>query len=127
MKIKPTYENTEKIQNFVEQNLPKNCKSKISHQIAIITDEIYSNIVKYSEATEFELQIKKQNDKIYLTFIDNGKKYNPLLEKEIDNTLPKEKRPIGKLGIQIVKKFSDHIEYQHKDNKNILIIGKNLK
>lgn len=122
--IEPLYENTEKLQNFVEDNLPQNCIPKVAHQILIIVDEIYSNIVKYSNASNFKFKIYYEDCDIWLTFIDNGKKYNPLQEKKVDITLPKEKRGIGSLGVYVVKKLSDSIEYEYKEDRNIIKIRK---
>ena len=61
-----------------------------------------------------------------LQFKDNGKPYNPLEAEEPDITASAEDRSIGGLGIFMVKKMLDNVEYSYVDNYNILTLTKNL-
>lgn len=118
------YENTASLAAFVEENLPKECPPKTCHQLAIAFDEIYSNIVKYSKAKHFALKLGIMKDMIYLVFTDDGVPYNPLESETPDITAPKEEREIGGLGLFMVKKTMDYIDYQYVDNQNRFMIGK---
>ena len=127
MEAEAVYENTASLAGFVEENLPEDCPSKTCHQLAIAFDEIYSNIVKYSKAKHFELRLGVMKDMIYLVFTDDGVPYNPLESEVPDITAPKEDRQIGGLGLFMVKKTMDYIDYQYLDNKNRFMIGKKRK
>ena len=61
-----------------------------------------------------------------ITLIDSGKPYDPLAKPDPDVTLSAEERPIGGLGIFMVKKTMDDVTYEYKDGKNILSIKKNI-
>ena len=61
-----------------------------------------------------------------VTFIDNGKAYNPLAKEDPDVALAAEEREIGGLGIYMVKKSMDEISYEYKDGQNILRIKKKI-
>lgn len=124
MAVDAVYENTAQLAAFVEENLPAECGKKICHQIAIAFDELYSNVVKYSKASRFELRLGIMADRIYLIFIDDGIPYNPLESAEPDTDAPRENRPIGGLGLFMVKRSMDEIDYQYRDKKNIFSIGK---
>lgn len=63
---------------------------------------------------------------VLITFIDNGVPYNPLEQEEPDITLAAEDRPIGGLGIFVVKKTMDDMSYDYKDGQNILRIKKKI-
>ena len=63
---------------------------------------------------------------VAITFQDQGKPYNPLEKEDPDITLGAAERPIGGLGIFLVKKTMDDIAYEYRDGKNILTIKKNL-
>ena len=63
---------------------------------------------------------------VEVTFIDNGKPYDPLAKDDPDTTLSLEDREIGGMGILIVKKSMDAVNYEYKDGKNILTIKKNI-
>ena len=59
-----------------------------------------------------------------MTFVDDGKAYDPLTHTDPNTTLPASKRPIGGLGIMMVKKMSDSVTYERKDGRNCLTVLK---
>ncbi len=63
---------------------------------------------------------------VALTFIDEGVPYNPLEKEDPDTTLSAEDRKIGGLGIYMVKKNMDKMEYEYSEGKNILSMKKYL-
>ena len=96
---------------------------KLSTKLMVAVDEIYSNIIRYSGATEATVRILKDADTVRLTFCDNGKPYNPLDAKEPDITSSAEDRAIGGLGIFMVRKMMDNVEYMYKDGQNVLTLS----
>ena len=60
--------------------------------------------------------------KVHLTFSDNGVPYDPLETAEPDITLSAEEREIGGLGVLMVKRLTETMEYHREDNRNILKI-----
>ena len=95
---------------------------KIANKINIVFDEIYANIVNYSEATLATVSYSIESGKLNITFTDNGIPYNPLEATEPDTTLSAEEREIGGLGIFMVKKMTVSMEYEYTDGKNILTL-----
>ncbi len=93
---------------------------KIANKVSIAVDEIYSNIVNYSGAELATISYEIKDGKIYITFTDDGIPYNPLEAEEPDVTLSAEERKIGGLGIFMVKKMTESMEYTYEDDKNIL-------
>ena len=63
---------------------------------------------------------------VTIRLIDTGIPFDPLAKPDPDITESAEKREIGGLGIYIVKKSMDSIDYEYKDGKNILKIKKNI-
>ena len=63
---------------------------------------------------------------VRITFIDHGKPYDPLAKADPDVTLSAEDRQIGGLGIFMVKKTMDDVQYEYKDGQNILTVEKRL-
>ena len=122
-------ENQEVLTTFVEGILaPMDASMKSQMQINIAIDEIYSNIVKFSGATEVTLivEIRKATLEARLTFIDNGKPFDPLKQEDPDVSLSAEDREIGGLGIFIVKKTMDSVCYRRNGDHNELAIIKTL-
>jgi anti-sigma regulatory factor (Ser/Thr protein kinase) len=64
------------------------------------------------------------DDDIIVEFEDGGAEYSPLLAENPDITLTAEEREIGGLGVFMVKKLMDSVEYRREGNKNILTIKK---
>ena len=93
---------------------------KIANKVSIAVDEIYSNIVNYSGADLATISYEIKDGRLYMTFADDGIPYNPIKAEEPDVTLSAEERKIGGLGIFMVKKMTESMEYTYEDDKNIL-------
>ena len=125
--VVPSMETVPQVADFMEAEMEKlEVSPKVSMKLMIAIDEIYSNIVRYSGATEATVSIEKIDDTLKLYFKDNGTPYNPLDAKDPDITASAEDRNIGGLGVFMVKKMLDNVEYKYVDNFNILTLTKNL-
>ena len=93
---------------------------KVANKVSIAVDEIYSNIINYSGAELATISYEIKDGRLYITFTDDGIPYNPLEAEEPDITLSAEERKIGGLGIFMVKKMTESMEYTYEDEKNIL-------
>jgi anti-sigma regulatory factor (Ser/Thr protein kinase) len=64
----------------------------------------------------------------YLQFVitDNGVPFDPTQQEDADITLSAEERPIGGLGIFLVRQIMDSVKYERVDNKNVLTLRKSL-
>lgn len=124
--------NLEIVTGFVEEQLEAlECPMKAQIQINIAIDEIFGNIAQYAYAPEIgnvtvRVESEDEPKMVKLTFIDSGVPYNPLTVEEPDTTLSADQRPIGGLGIFMVKKSMDEMVYEYKEGKNILTIKKQL-
>ncbi|MDR2769474.1 MAG: ATP-binding protein [Puniceicoccales bacterium] len=100
--------------------------------IAIVIEEIFTNIVRHAYGEdvmgtiEVNCRINLDIRKVEIVFVDDGKAYNPLEQKDPDITLPVAERPVGGLGILIVKKWVNGIRYAYKNGRNHLSIEKAL-
>ncbi len=132
LQVMATLENTEKVLNFIEEELDHiDCPVKAKMQLSVAVDEIFSNIARYAYQPEIgpatvRMEIKEEPLMVVLTFLDKGMPYNPLMREDPDVTEGLEEREIGGLGIFLVKKTMDAVEYEYKDEKNILTIKKYL-
>ncbi len=130
LKIRALIDNIPAVTDFVEEQLePLHFSRKALIQLAVAIDEIFSNIAKYAygdkggEAT-VRVETEADPESAVITFIDNGRPFDPLAAREPDLTLDAEERKIGGLGIFLVKKSMDGISYEYKDGQNILRIRK---
>ena len=66
------------------------------------------------------IEVDSDLDALTIRIIDSGKHFDPLKEEDPDTTLNIKDRPIGGLGIFMVKRFTDKLDYIRQNNKNIL-------
>ena len=95
----------------------------LSPKLHIILDEIASNIAKHSGASSFDIEIVCSPGGVKLTFSDDGAAYDPLMHSDPDVSLPAEERPIGGLGILMVKKMATDILYRREGGRNVLAVA----
>ena len=105
------------------------CGMKAQTQIDLAVDEIFTNVASYAYAPEtgkvtVRLDFDEASRTACITFIDSGVPYNPLEKPDPDVTLSAEERGIGGLGIFMVKKVTDKMEYRYEDGCNMLTIYK---
>ena len=132
LNISATVENIPVVTAFVDEQLEAlNCPLKAQMQIDIAIDELFGNIAQYAYnpdigSSTVRVEVSEDPLAVIITFIDGGIPYDPLKADDPDITLSAEDRPLGGLGIYMVKKSMDAIIYEHRDGKNILSIKKAL-
>ena len=105
------------------------CPKNTQLQLRLAVEEVFVNIASYaySEPGGF-VTIRRSGGEgpegLTLTFIDGGVPYDPLQRPDPDLTLTAEERPIGGLGVFLVKKIVDEAHYKYEDGKNILTVRK---
>lgn len=103
----------------------------LNFTLNLAVEEIVVNIVSYAypEGTDGELDIEVHADEeaMTLTFADKGIPFNPLAKEDPDTTLGIEERPIGGLGIFLVKQMMDSVSYRYEEGRNVLIIKKKIE
>lgn len=118
--------------NFLEEGLDSiGCNNQTKSKIALVAEEIYINIAHYAYTEEGGMALVSydlEDDPLSITIIfsDSGVPYNPLEKPDPDTTLSANERQIGGLGIFLVKKIMDSVEYAYVNGNNVLTIKKKL-
>lgn len=63
---------------------------------------------------------------IRLVITDDAPAYDPLARAEVDTSLPLEDRPVGGLGVHLVKKLMTRASYERRGAHNVLILDRVL-
>ena len=123
-------ENLNKVLAFVEEHLESyGCSIKAAMRIQIAVEEMYVNIAHYAyegtlgTATILMEHLPEQGA-VKIVLKDSGKPYNPLEKEDPDVTLSTEERPIGGLGIYMVKNSMDDVKYDYISGHNIFSFSK---
>jgi serine/threonine-protein kinase RsbW len=103
----------------------------LTFSLNLVLEEALTNTILYGFDDEskhsIEICFKKTGDQLSISIIDDGHAYDPTLRADPDITLPAEDRPVGGLGIFLIKKIMDTVEYQRNENRNYLILTKNIE
>ena len=96
----------------------------------LVLEEAVSNVILYAYPTDEKhdifLSVKKTEDKLIFILTDSGKEFDPTQMPDADISLSAEERPIGGLGIYLIRQIMNTVEYQRINGKNILTLSKNL-
>ena len=89
---------------------------------AIIIDEVASNIVRCSGSPTFDVTYRVASGHAEIVFTDAGKPFNPLEVPAPDVNAPESERPIGGLGIFLVRQMSESVTYRREGDRNVLTV-----
>ena len=99
-------------------------------QINLAIEEAVVNVMKYAypNGTEGDVKLEAVTDPDWLTFTitDHGQPFDPTAQGEVDTTLPAEERALGGLGIHLMRKYMDSLNYKRLGNRNILTMRKRI-
>jgi anti-sigma regulatory factor (Ser/Thr protein kinase) len=105
--------------------------AKVYQAADLALEEHLTNVLNYSfaaeEAHEIVIRFSLTKGCLQVEVEDNGKPYNPLDAPEVDTTVRLEDKPVGGLGIHLMRKFMDELSYRHEAGRNILSMAKRLE
>ena len=131
--VDATLDHVKTVTDFVNIKLDAlGCSERVRVQVDVAIDELFSNIARYAykpDTGPATVRVEVADDplSVVITFIDQGVPYDPLAAEFVDTTaLPAKDRPIGGLGLFLVKNTMDDISYSYRDGQNILTIRKEI-
>ena len=98
--------------------------------IKFVIEELFTNMVKYNVSdsqSDISIGLQKENHRLVIQLIDyDVDAFDMSGAKDADITQSLQERKIGGLGIHLVKKMVDAIDYEYVDRKSIITLTKNL-
>ena len=102
----------------------------LTMNLNLALEEAVVNVMSYAypgSQGDVMVDIIIDDQKVVSILTDSGIPFDPTQKGDVDTTLPAEERPIGGLGIHLVKQIMDKVSYQYVGNQNILTLEKNIK
>jgi len=102
--------------------------AELTMSLNLVMEEAVSNVIFYAfkdnEKHEIFISFSLEENILTIEIKDDGTPFDPTLRQKPDLTLPAEERPIGGLGIFLIKKIMDSVSYKRHNNNNILTLIK---
>lgn len=104
----------------------------VAASLNLVLEEAVVNVIQYAypEGEEGTLTIdvewKEQEQLLQFTLSDAGKPFDPTAVPDADTSLSVEERPIGGLGIFLIRQMMDGVEYRYYNNRNVLVMQKRI-
>ena len=99
-------------------------------QLNLALEEAVTNVIMYAypAGTPGQVYIRSSYQDGSLCFVirDRGVPFNPTAHATVDISLGLGDRPVGGLGIHLVREIMDDVQYERKGDYNILTLKKNL-
>jgi serine/threonine-protein kinase RsbW len=103
--------------------------SGVFRAFQVAFDELLTNVIDYALANvadpSMEVIVRVDETALSAEVVDNGAEFDPLAEaEEPDLDLEVEDRPIGGLGIHLVRNLMDEVRYERVDGHNHFFMSK---
>ena len=112
---------TESIVSYCQQN---GIDEAACYEVRLALEEAISNTIKYGyddqQAHTIYVRAGFENRELLLEIEDDANEFNPLEAPAPDFSLPVEQKPIGRLGIFLMRSIMDSVEYRRVGAKNRL-------
>jgi anti-sigma regulatory factor (Ser/Thr protein kinase) len=103
---------------------------KVRRSVNVALDELLANELTHGmagrENGSVEVEVGLDQSRLTITLTDDGPPFDPFAQDAPDTTLSVEDRPIGGLGLHLVRKLMDEVSYKRLDDHNVVILVKEL-
>jgi anti-sigma regulatory factor (Ser/Thr protein kinase) len=128
LQVPATLEQLEAVNGFLEKNIPLDFRNVLPN-VELVAEELLVNVFSYAypEGSEGKAeivlrQVSFDNEPMLcFTVKDWGSPFDPFSEAPIpDLSLDTESRPIGGLGVYLIRNVTAHQAYSREENANII-------
>lgn len=122
----------ERLRQIVEEFSQKHqLDESTTFALDLVLEEVVTNVIKYGYQDQerqdrIHVDLSLMNGELTIVIRDEGRPFDPTAHPEPDLELPLATRPIGGLGIHLVRNFMDSVEYKRQGNENVLTLKKRV-
>ena len=99
-------------------------------ELRLVAEELLTNVAAYGHEGADEhwvsVELALQGADVTLRFVDDGRPFDPLAAAPPDLTVPVEHRPVGGLGVHLVRSLVDDAAYERVEGQNVLTLRKRV-
>jgi sigma-B regulation protein RsbU (phosphoserine phosphatase) len=119
------------LNEFVKQVMSQlGIEPSLAKKLRLAVEEAVVNVIDYAypAGVTGDITVQASFDNQCLRFVikDSGVAFDPTEKEKADTSLSAEDRPIGGLGILLVRELMDSINYERLDGMNVLTLKKTI-
>ncbi|HWA87911.1 MAG TPA: ATP-binding protein [Opitutus sp.] len=100
--------------------------SKDLMALHLVVEELVTNVIKHGytdgQPHTFTVSLSTAGREVTAVIDDDAPAYDPLARPEVDTTLPLDQRPIGGLGVHLVKRLTRRAHYERRNDHNLITV-----
>lgn len=108
-----------------------NLSAETTMNINLALEEAVANVIMYAypsdEEHEILLKVTSSPNQLVFLLTDNGVSFDPTQVEDVNTMLSIEERPVGGLGIFLIRSIMNEVSYQRLDGQNLLVMKKNIE
>ena len=93
-------------------------------------EEVFMNVAMHGGGEQGPatvwLELERVDGRLNLSLSDDGRAFDPLSLPAPDLNAPLEERPVGGLGVHLVREMMDGVSYSYRGGRNCLSMWKSL-
>jgi serine/threonine-protein kinase RsbW len=108
---------TERAQAFLAES---GVDARAAHHVALVLDELLTNVFNHGGTGKSPASVRLVvgDDRVDAQILDCGEKFDPRREQDIDLSAPVSDRPVGGLGLLLVRRVTDGLDYERVGDRN---------
>ena len=106
---------------------------RVFQAVDLALEEHVTNLFDYAygptgEPGQHEIHVRLLLDPewLWVEIEDDGSPFDPTSQPPVDTSLPPDEKPIGGLGVHLIRSIMDSLNYRSEGGRNILRLGKRL-
>jgi anti-sigma regulatory factor (Ser/Thr protein kinase) len=105
---------------------------RIAHSLTLVVEELLTNLVAYgydpgAPAGVATVSLHHEGGAVVLSFEDDGRPFDPTTRPVYDLEGTLEDRPVGGLGLHLIRTMMDEVRYARVGDRNCLILAKRIQ
>ena len=98
--------------------------NELRDDLRLIAEEVVCNAIEHGDAggpqRQIVVDIARDDDGLHVEFRDNGRPFDPLDQEPPDLDVDILERPIGGLGVHLVRELAHSVRYRREEPYNVL-------
>jgi serine/threonine-protein kinase RsbW len=113
----------EALENFCTKH---SLDPQVRHAADLALEEHLTNVATHGGAHEMVVQFRVDSGFLTIEVEDDGVAFDPSSRPPVDTSIPLEQKPIGGLGIHLMRQFLDELSYTRRAGRNVLRMKKRI-